>query len=119
MSGAGIWAGKWHRTGLGNQFLITRLGYWIIQDVRQDAKDRSTQLSALRLASAANGNHDKDKEITHWVYFPMKQRKSDTRISQSQVPPPGLHLDNVHVQRDHPQLSGGSWVNKQDIPLTM
>ena len=38
------------------------------QDVKQrgkkdqDVKNRSTQLSALHLASAANGNHDKDKE---------------------------------------------------------
>lgn len=65
--------------GLGSDWEteITRLGYWIIQDVRQggkkdqDVKNRSTQLSALHLASAANGNHDKAKEITHSVCFPM------------------------------------------------
>lgn len=91
--GAGIWADNRNWTELGSQLLITGLGYWIIQEVRnrekkdQDAKNRGTQLSDLRLASAANGNDDKDIEIAHWFCFPMKQRKSDTGISQTQPSP--------------------------------
>lgn len=63
-------------------------------------KNRNIQLSALQLASAANGNHDEDKEITHWVYFQMKQRKSQTKEIRymnlvDPALPPGLHLDKV------------------------
>ena len=76
------------------------------QDMKQrgkkdlDVKNRSTQLSALHLASAANGNHDKDKEITHSACFPMYVTKeisnkgNPTHASRTPRPPPGLHLDN-------------------------
>ena len=43
-------------------------------------------------------NHDKDKEITYWVYFPMKQRKSltkeirHTNLADPGPPPPGCTL---------------------------
>lgn len=52
------------------------------------------------LASFTNGNHDKVKEITHWVYFLIKQRKSRTKkIWQSNfvdaVSPPGCTLTNI------------------------
>lgn len=33
------------------------------------------KLSACHLASAANGNHAEDKEITHLACFLMEQRK--------------------------------------------
>lgn len=39
-------------------------------------KNNSILLSTLCFASATNNNHDKNKEITHWVYFLIKQRKS-------------------------------------------
>ena len=58
----------------------------------QGAKNRSTQLSALRHASAANGNHDKDRDNALGLpleVLPMKQRKSGTQISH---PPPGCTL---------------------------
>lgn len=48
--------------------MITRLGYWIIQNVRQgekkdqNAKNKSTQFFILQLAFAANGNHNYDKK---------------------------------------------------------
>ena len=70
------------------------------QDVKQrgkkdkDVKNRSTQLSALHLASAANGNHDKDKEITHSACFPMYVTKeisnkgNPTHTSRTPRPPP-------------------------------
>ena len=44
----------------------------------QDAKDRSTQLSPLRLASAANGNHNKDVEEKGW-----KAKAANTKLSRS------------------------------------
>ena len=88
---------------------LMRLRYWIIHKtwdrekrrirMRRTPKNRSTQLSALCLASAGNGNHDKNKEITHWVYFQMNQRKSLTRKiwhkNLADPAPPGLHLDKV------------------------
>ena len=57
----------------------------------------SSLLSAL-LLPAANGNHEKDKEITHWVSLPMKQRKSLAKEIRHTTladpgPPSGLHLD--------------------------
>ena len=69
------------------------------QDVKQrgkkdqDVKNRSTQLSALHLASAANGNHDKDKEITHSACFPMcvtkeiSNKGNLTHVSRTPRPP--------------------------------
>ena len=56
--------------------LVTRILDYT-QDVKQrrkkdqDVKNRNTQLSTLHLASAANSNYDKDKEITHLACLPI------------------------------------------------
>ena len=75
--GRGSGLGNWRGTDLITGNLVTRI-LDHTQDVKhggkedQGVKNRSIQLSALHLASAANGNYDKDKEITDSAFFPMK-----------------------------------------------
>ena len=69
----------WFVELIGDRYedLITRVLYHT-QDVKQggkkdqDSEDKSTQLSTVTSAFAANGNHDKkNEEITHPAYSHM------------------------------------------------
>lgn len=56
---------------------------------------------------SANCNHDKDKEITHWVYFQMKQRKSQIK----EIRHTGLHLDKVVLRCNVCRWASGVLLN--------